>query len=410
MKKVALVALGIVLLFSLVGLAKQTIVFNSFSSDPAPKAATAKLVQLFEEENPDYNVVLNMFAHEDFKTLLRTWLPSKKAPDVVTWFSGERMHYFARQGLLEPIDDIFGKGGFTSYFPVAFKSACVSNGEIDFLPLEWTWVGIWYRKSIFEELGIQIPVTWKQFLDVCEKLKSAGHIPITIGTKYLWPAAAWFDYLDLRVNGLQFHMDLCAGKIPYTDPRVKKVFEYWKQLIDGDYFMKNHSAYSWQEAANYLFAGKAAMYLMGGYFSGIVPQKYIDDIGFFRFPVIDGNIGMYEEAAMDGYMIPANASNKGGAKVLLKFFAGKEAQQLYVGQATGNIAANKDVPAPNALAKQAQDMILASDGTSQFYDRDTNPEMATAGMNGFVEFMMYPDRLNSILQQLEQKRREVFGK
>jgi len=409
MKKVTLVVLGVVLLFSFVGLAKQTIVVNSYNSDPVPKAATAKLVQLFEKQNPDYNVVLNTFAHEDFKTLLRTWLPSKKAPDVVTWFSGERMRYFAGQGLLEPIDDIFGKGGFTSYFPAAFKSACVSNGEIYFLPTSWYWWGIWYRKSIFEKLGIQIPVTWKQFLDVCEKLKSAGYIPITIGTKYLWTAAGWFDYLDLRVNGLQFHMDLTAGKVPYTDPRVKKVFAYWRQLVDGGYFLKNNSAYSWQEAANYLFTGKAAMYLLGQFIFDVAPQNVRDDIGFFRFPVIDGNIGLYEETPIDGYMIPANASNKGGAKVFLKFLASKEAQQLYAEQ-TGRLVADKDVPPPNALAKQGLDMILASDGVSQFYDRDTNPEMATAGMNGFVEFMMYPDRLNSILQQLEQKRQEIFGK
>lgn len=55
-------------------------------------------------------------------------------------------------------------------------------------------------------------------------------------------------------------------------------------------------------------------------------------------------------------------------------------------------------------------MILESDGVAQFYDRDTNPEMATAGMNGFVEFMIYPERLDQILENLERERQRIFGK
>ena len=43
-------------------------------------------------------------------------------------------------------------------------------------------------------------------------LKKNGITPITIGTKFLWTAGGWFDYLNLRINGYQFHMDLTAGK------------------------------------------------------------------------------------------------------------------------------------------------------------------------------------------------------
>jgi len=204
-------------------------------------------------------------------------------------------------------------------------------------------------------------------------------------------------------------MDLTAGKIPYTDPRVKKVFEYWGQLVAKDYFIKDHAAYSWQEAANYLFTGKAAMYLMGQFIFDAAPEAVKSDLGFFRVPVIDGSLGLYEETPIDGFMIPANAANKDGAKLFLKYIASKEAQESFAVQ-LGRLAANKDVAPPDVQAQQGLDMILASDGVSQFYDRDTNTEMATAGMNGFVEFMMYPDRLDSILQQLENKRLEIFGK
>jgi len=44
----------------------------------------------------------------------------------------------------------------------------------------------------------------------------------------------------------------------------------------------------------------------------------------------------------------------------------------------------------------------------QFYDRDTTPEMAAEGMNGFVEFMANPNRIDRILDKLERERSKIF--
>ncbi len=403
-----MLVIGAILFLGLLGAAKEQIVVNSYMSDPAPREAFAQLVTMFEEQFPNYDVVVNTFPHEDFKTLLRTWLPAPEGPDVLTWFAGERMQYFAAQGLLEPLDDVFADGGFSALFPEAFRTVCTYGDHFYFVPQSWYWWGVWYRKSIFEELGLTPPITWAQFLDTCERLKDAGYVPITIGTKYLWTAAGWFDYLDLRVNGLDFHMDLMAGKVPYTDPRVRKVFEYWRQLVDKGYFLDNHSAYSWQEGASFLFNKEAAMYLMGQFIMDVAPAEVKDDIGFFRFPIIDGTVGVYEETPLDGFMMPANAKNKEGAKVFLRFIAGQESQQFFA-EYLGRLAANRHVPPPDPMAREGLDMILASDGVAQFYDRDTNPEMATEGMERFVEFMMFPDRLDSILEELEATRARIFG-
>ncbi len=55
-------------------------------------------------------------------------------------------------------------------------------------------------------------------------------------------------------------------------------------------------------------------------------------------------------------------------------------------------------------------MLAAADGLAQFYDRDTNPEMASAGMQGFQEFMVYPDREDEIRARIDAERKSVFDK
>jgi len=55
-------------------------------------------------------------------------------------------------------------------------------------------------------------------------------------------------------------------------------------------------------------------------------------------------------------------------------------------------------------------MLNNADGTAQFFDRDTDPGMAKEAMKGFQEFMVKPERLDSILKRLEKVRKRTFKK
>ena len=156
------------------------------------------------------------------------------------------------------------------------------------------------------------------------KLKQAGITPFAIGTRDLWANDLWFDYLDMRINGLDFHMQLMDGKIKYTDPRVKTVFERWKSVIDKGFFLDNASSYGWQEAIPFLSQGKAGMYLLGAYVMTSLPEEARKNIGYFRFPTVDPNAPDYEEVSVNGALIPTGAKNKEAARKFLAFFAEPE--------------------------------------------------------------------------------------
>jgi multiple sugar transport system substrate-binding protein len=93
--------------------------------------------------------------------------------------------------------------------------------------------GVYYRKDIFENLGIDVPKTWDDFKAAGATLNANGVTPITIGSKYLWTAGGVFDYLNLRTNGYDFHMALTKGEVAWTDDRVKATFSNWKELVDA---------------------------------------------------------------------------------------------------------------------------------------------------------------------------------
>ena len=115
-----------------------------------------------------------------------------------------------------------------------------------------------------------------------------------------------------------------------------------------------------------------------------------------------------EDAPTDLVFVPANAQNKDNAKKFLAFLATAE-------NMTAINAALQQLP-PHSEAKPLDDPflnvgaeMLSKSKTAQFYDRDTTPEMAKVGMQGFQDFMLNPDDVDEILDELEEERARIFG-
>jgi len=226
----------------------------------------------------------------------------------------------------------------------------------------------------------------------------------------LWTAAGVFDYLDLRVNGYDFHNDLTAGKIKYTDPRVQKVFDRWDELVKPGYFVKNHASLSWQDALAPMVQGKAAMYVMGNF--AVAPLKEAgltnDSLGFFQFPEITSGLPKGEDAPTDTFHIPVKAKNKADARKFLAFLAQPEIQTKWnkiIGQLPVN---NQAQVADDKFLKAGFTQLNNAKGIAQFYDRDAPAQMAKAGMEGFQEYMIHPERREKILKRLDKIQKKAY--
>ncbi len=387
---------------------QRELVINTDTSDPAPKAAFEALIKDFEAANPDVKVKQNLFDHEGYKTAIRNFLTAD-APDIVNWYAGNRMAPFVNAGQFEDVSDVWAANGLDETLKSAAASMTI-DGKKWGVPYTYYQWGMYYNKDVFKKVGVEMPKTWADFMTACEKIKAAGIDCTTTGTKALWPSGGWFDYMNLRTNGYEFHMDLTAGKVAWTDAKVKKTFENWAQLIKGGYVTANHAAIDWQDALPLLAQGKAATYLMGNF--AVAPLKEAgmtnDTLGFFQFPAIDASIPMAEDAPTDTMHIPVGAKNKEDAKKFLAFLATAEVQTK-LNEALGQLPVNNKSAKPaDPFLDSGFAMLSNAYALAQFFDRDAPAEMAKAGMEGFQEFMVKPDNIDKILERLEGVRAKAY--
>ena len=379
-------------------------------SNPAPRAVMEGLAAKFGEMHPDLNIELTVVDREAWKTQIRNTLGAN-APDVVNWYAANRMGPYVSAGLFEDVSDIWESDELAGL--ASTKGAMTIDDKQWGVPYTYYQWGIYYREDIFKELGLSEPATFEEEMANCAKIIDSGRKCYTIGSKFLWTAGGWFDYMNMRTNGFDFHMQLAQGEVEWTDERVRETFANWRKLIDMGAFVDDHQNYSWQEALPFMVKGEATAYLMGNF--AVAPLREAgltdDQLGFYQFPLI-ADVPQGEDAPTDTFHIPSGASNKDAARAFLKFVTSADVQSdINGGDKLGQLPVNSGSSvADDKFIKKGFDMLSnnAQGGVAQFFDRDFPAEMASAGMEGLQEFMVFPDNLDDILERLEETRQRVY--
>ncbi len=384
----------------------NTVTFGSNYSDAVPKKALAQVVAAFQKASGK-TVKVNTVDHNTFQENINRYL--KGSPDdVFTWFAGFRMRFFAGQGLATDISDVWQDVG--NGFSAALRQASTGeDGKQYFVPFYYYPWAVFYRKSLWQQRGYQPAKTLDEFVALCKQMKADGLAPLAFADKDGWPAMGTFDYLNMRINGYDFHMSLMRGAESWQSAQVKEVFDTWRGLLP--YHQEGANGRTWQEAAQALQQKKAGMYLLGMFVGQALPAD-LDDLDFFPFPEINAEYGQDAvEAPIDGFMVSAKARNVDGAKDLLRHLASAKAQEMYLKSDPNNVATNSgaDTGGYNALQRKAVELVSGAAQISQFLDRDTRPDFASTVMiPALQEFINKPADVDGLLKNIESQKKNIF--
>ena len=388
-----------------------TLRISSDMSNPGPRAVMEQLAADFDALHPDLTVELTIVDREAWKTQIRNAL-SANPPDVVNWYAANRMTPYVNSGLFMDITDWWEAGDYEGLDSV--RGAMTIDDRQWGVPYTYYQWGVYYREDIFNELGLSEPTTWDEEVANCQVIIESGRDCYAIGTRFLWTAGGWFDYINMRTNGFDYHMALGRGEIEWTDPGVAQTFANWRQLIDMGAFIDDHQSLNWQDALAPMIAGEATAYLMGNFAVDQLRNGGLtdDQLDFYQFPVITPGLPLGEDAPTDTFHVASGAENVDAARAFLAYVTSAEVQTAINGpDGLGQLPINANASvADDEFIQQGFAMLSqnAQGGIAQFFDRDYPAEMASIAMEGFQEFMVFPDNLDDILARLEDARQRIY--
>ena len=189
---------------------------------------TTQMLEKFQEENPDIEVVMDYSDWDGYWTKLPAQVAGGQTPDVFQ-MDYAKLAQYVENGVMAPLDDYVADGSL-DLSNVA--QSVIDSGSIDgklYAVSTGTNAPVMlYRKDILDDLGIEMPMnpTMSEYTDISKKVYEATGLRDTFVTS----CSADNLRFRLRNYGMNLYND-DASALGFDDP--KYIVDMWQLALDS---------------------------------------------------------------------------------------------------------------------------------------------------------------------------------
>lgn len=164
--------------------------FHRFPDEPFNSYIERKIAE-YEEMHPEIDFVVESAQNAPYKEKIKVVAGGEDCPDIFFSWCGEFTERFIRQGLILDLNPYLEADPewADSLIESQMINYTTSDGMVYGVPFRLDAKVMFYNIDQFEEAGCEVPTTWDELIDVCQKLQDAGFTPIAYGNQDLWPSA-----------------------------------------------------------------------------------------------------------------------------------------------------------------------------------------------------------------------------
>lgn len=295
---------------------------------PSTVAFSEALASAFEDRNPGVKVDIEVRpGGGEGDNIVKTRLATGEMTDVFLYNSGSLFQALAPEKTLVPLtgDPMLDR------VQDSFESVVSAGGDVYGVPVQPAMGGgILYNMKVYEDLGLEVPMTWDELMSNAEKIKEAGITPV-IGTfRDSWTSQIFVlaDFYNILKAEPDFAERYTRNEAKFaTSPTAVRGFEYLKDVFDAGYMNEDFNALGYNEGLAMLANGEGAMYPMLTFAIPSLESNYPDqvhDIGFFALPGDDPEVNGLTTWMPAGVYIPKTTRDEELAKSFLSFIASVE--------------------------------------------------------------------------------------
>lgn len=304
------------------------VTLNLFSNKSENINTYKGLIEEFEAENP--NIRIKLDSPPEAETVLRTKLIKNDIPDVMLIAGNATYGELGRAGVLEDFADTELIDSIQpSYLDMIDRLVGPEKDGVYGLPYATNANTVIYNKQKFEELGLEVPKTWDEFIAILEKAKAAGEIPIYLTLKDAWTGMISLNSLGGNLAGEEFAEKKSSGKTSF----VKSYDEVAdKMLTLTEYGHKDNFGIAYGDGNNAFAAGEGVMYIQGNWaIPEILKANPEAELGVFPMPVTNDPEQNKLVSGVDVLLtISKDSEHKKEAEKFLKFMLKKETAKRYI--------------------------------------------------------------------------------
>jgi glucose/mannose transport system substrate-binding protein len=301
------------------------------------------MYQVFSSEHPDVEIINATVAGgagSNAQAVLATRMQANDPPDSFQVHAGhELIDSWVVADKMEPVTFIFEQNGWLDSYPQGVIDVLSYNGEIWSVPVNIHRSNVlWYNKAVLADNGLEPPTTFDEFFQAADTLQAAGVTPLALGDNGIWAATHLMESVLLGTLGPDGYRGLWTGATDWNGADVKSALDTFARMMG--YVNEDHAALSWDQAAQLVADGDAAMTIMGdwaeGYFKSINLTPDVE-FGYVPSPGTGGTFMMLS----DSFGLPKGAPHRDNAIAWLEVCGSKAGQDAF-NPLKGSIPARTD--------------------------------------------------------------------
>lgn len=265
------------------------LVWGTATEEPS-KSQYEGAIARFMEDYPNITIELVNQQNDNYKQQLIVAMSSGQCPDMYLHWGGGPMAEYYESGFVNDITEMYN-----TYDHPAFIEAAVAQSTYEDKILAVPFNGlsgcdIFYNKTIFEEVGVEVPETIDELEAVCDKLLEAGYTPFSLANSPGWTGSMYFMYLVARHSGNEEFDAAYTQEGSFTSDAFIWAGEKIQEWVEKGYFPDGVNSLSPDDSQDLalLYDNTCAMLLHGSWVATSMntdnSEWYTTNIGAFRFP------------------------------------------------------------------------------------------------------------------------------
>lgn len=415
------------------------------SSSPAPTGTVTVVASWTDQEQADFEQVLNPFEkHTGIKVtytgtraldqLLQSDIQQGNPPDLAILPSPGTLLSYHQLGYLKPLDKVLSQQEIADYGPQWLNIMKLGTSRIYTLPVKANLQNlVWYNPK--QLLGDRVPgqtqpPSWGSLTTLEGEITAKGGTPWCLGLDSPptsgWLGTDWIGDILLHQSGTSDYQAWADGALSWTSTQVQAAWQAWGSLVAGSQVNGGSIGAlvtNWSEAGAPMFdksPGCSLQYVPS--FITVDYQGFNDHpqpgTGYNFFPSpMTGLPNATPEASSDAWDVSADLlgmfNPTPAAQKLVQYLASEGAQRIWPGIAAGGAtSANSEVPIsayPDQVDAALAGIMTKPNQTLCFNASGLMPTtMQDAFYQAVMEYLGNTRELKEILQRLEQIRQDVY--
>ncbi len=297
-------------------------------------AGMQELVESFTEANPNITIEREVYSgNEQLRDLLKTALGAGTGPDLMYYDLGAfALQVLVNANQLMPLDDAYEQYGWDQKIFDFAQQWCTLEGKRYAIPHELEFEPVYFNKTAYDELGLQVPETHAEFTANCVATKEAGYIPITIGNAGRGELRHTFGFPLNNLVGKAGMDDITLCGASWDRPEVLEAINIiCVDYLEQGFYPPDPNAIPGQDANNLFFTGDAIHKLTGTWWVGTVLEAETEfEPDIYLYPSINGSEVLPQAWLGSGYQVPKDSVDPDAAFKFIDFLYSDAAVPVWV--------------------------------------------------------------------------------